>query len=114
MRPAAAGGSFVHLQAGRSGFDRFSKFAALSRLGRSCYTREDRQPFSVLARQEGFEKLGELLDTECSFDPRRATELAKFDLELQILFEEERSQAVHLEVVQDMQQRAQDARLKPP
>eukprot|EP00434_Breviolum_minutum_P018127 symbB.v1.2.015991.t1/scaffold1193.1/size133507/10 len=46
----------------RSAFDRFAKFAALSRLGRSCYTREDRQPFSVLARAEGFKELAELLD----------------------------------------------------
>eukprot|EP00435_Cladocopium_sp_Y103_P072638 s223_g40.t2 len=76
----------------RSAFDRFAKFAALSRLGRSCYTREDRQPFSVLAHREGFERLGELLDSDCSFDPRKA-EVEKFDSELQSLFEEERSKA---------------------
>lgn len=45
----------------RPSFDRFAKFAALSRLGRSCYTQEDREPFSLLAHQEGFPQLSTLL-----------------------------------------------------
>lgn len=98
---------------GRSAFDRFAKFAALSRLGRSCYTREDRQPFSVLARAEGFEELGELLDCNCNFDPRKATEeLATFDLKLQSIFDAERAQAVHLNVIEDLQLEAQEAQQK--
>lgn len=95
----------------RFAFDRFAKFAALSRLGRSCYTREDRQPFSVLACREGFERLGELLDSDCSFDPRKA-EVENFDAELRSLFEEERSTAVHVEIVEELQQRAKEARFK--
>jgi len=95
----------------RFAFDRFAKFAALSRLGRSCYTREDRQPFSVLACREGFERLGELLDSDCSFDPRKA-EVENFDAELRSLFEEERSTAVHVEIVEELQQRAKEARFR--
>lgn len=83
----------------------------MSRLGRSCYTREDRQPFSVLACREGFERLGELLDSDCSFDPRKA-EVENFDAELRSLFEEERSTAVHVEIVEELQQRAKEARFK--
>eukprot|EP00928_Gymnodinium_smaydae_P073505 TRINITY_DN56698_c0_g1_i1.p1 TRINITY_DN56698_c0_g1~~TRINITY_DN56698_c0_g1_i1.p1 ORF type:complete len:442 (-),score=43.24 TRINITY_DN56698_c0_g1_i1:361-1686(-) len=84
----------------RSSFDRFAKFAALLRLGRSCYTLEDREPFVALATREGFDQLSEALAVTDAFDPRKQPEaLARFDTKVRHMFAEERERAVHPDVV---------------
>lgn len=87
----------------RASFDRFAKFAALLRLGRSCYTQEDRAPFAELASREGFEDLGEALASEAVFDPRKNQDaIQAFDARMQPAFSRERSLAVRVELVAQM------------
>ncbi|CAE7033020.1 SLC2A3 [Symbiodinium natans] len=88
----------------REAFDRFAKFAALARLGRSCYTSEDRRPFALLAFEEGFEELGQLLSANSHFDARKSPDaLQAFDGALRPLFARERLRAVRMEVVEGLQ-----------
>ena len=97
----------------RSAFDRFAKFVALARLGRSCYTREDRKPFIIVAHDEGFGQLGQLLDVDSTFDARKSPDaLQTFDDALRPMLAEERAQAVRLQVVEDLQALAAQSRSK--
>ena len=91
----------------RSAFDRFAKFVALARLGRSCYTRGDRTPFTLLAIEEGFDQLGRLLDADSVFDSRKNPEALRiFDETFCPLLTTERLQAVHMHVVEELQAQA--------
>ena len=95
----------------REAFDRFAKFVALARLGRSCYTREDRRPFAVVALEEGFEELGDLLAADSLFDARKSPEaLRNFDEALRPLFAKERREAVRVHTVESLQLLAMQAR----
>jgi len=96
----------------RVGFDRFAKFAALLRLGRSCYTQEDRAPFAAMAKAEGFDGLAAALATEAVFDPRKNPEAVQaFDAAVLPLFAAERASAVRLGMVEEMLSEAARARL---
>ena len=95
----------------REAFDRFAKFVALARLGRSCYTLEDRRPFALVALEEGFEELGDLLAADSLFDARKSPEaLQRFDEALHPLFARERRQAVRMHTVEGLQLLAMQAR----
>ncbi|CAE7424018.1 SLC2A3 [Symbiodinium sp. CCMP2592] len=95
----------------REAFDRFAKFVALARLGRSCYTREDRRPFALVALEEGFEELGDLLAAEALFDARKSPDaLQSCDEALRPLFAKERRQAVRIHTVESLQLLAMQAR----
>eukprot|EP00746_Dinoflagellata_sp_MGD_P021519 gnl/MRDRNA2_/MRDRNA2_15024_c0_seq1.p1 gnl/MRDRNA2_/MRDRNA2_15024_c0~~gnl/MRDRNA2_/MRDRNA2_15024_c0_seq1.p1 ORF type:complete len:503 (+),score=84.18 gnl/MRDRNA2_/MRDRNA2_15024_c0_seq1:93-1511(+) len=84
----------------RPAFDRFARFAALLRLGRSCYTREDRIPFVTVAQQQGFHELAAALDVDAEFDLKRGSSaVCAFDVAMVPVFAAERQRGVRLDVV---------------
>ena len=97
----------------RPAFDRFVLFAAVLRLGRSCYTPEDRAPFAELARSSGLEGLADALSTEAVFDSKRnAACVRDFDEVAAPLFAAEREGAVQLGLVAEMRAAAKAAKYR--
>eukprot|EP00929_Paragymnodinium_shiwhaense_P068205 TRINITY_DN34270_c0_g1_i8.p1 TRINITY_DN34270_c0_g1~~TRINITY_DN34270_c0_g1_i8.p1 ORF type:complete len:713 (-),score=150.65 TRINITY_DN34270_c0_g1_i8:129-2267(-) len=96
----------------REAFDRFSRFAALLRLGRSCYEKEDRKPFAAAAEAEGFQELADALAADGKFDPKApdaSSALRAFDAAVAPGFACIRSEAVQVDAVEAMNKLAREA-----